>query len=168
MKELLFQLQHSLDQDHYYLCLFVALTIPDICGAISSDNGEANGQKYRDWYTQYVYPTFNTLTAEECYHYRCTALHQGKSIPNKNKDYHRIIFLEPNQRSRISVNRIKTPSETAIMIDLRSFVEAMIQATNGWLKVNESADNYKKNYTSFMQRYPNGFGQFVKGFPVIT
>lgn len=42
MKNLLEQIDHGLKVNLYYLSLFVALSIPDICGAIDSQNGEAS------------------------------------------------------------------------------------------------------------------------------
>lgn len=58
MRSLIDQIESSLESDLYYLTLFAALTIPDIGGALDSDNGEATGPKYIEWYEEWVRPRF--------------------------------------------------------------------------------------------------------------
>ena len=47
MRDFLAQIKMGLDQNLYFLSLFSALAIPDICGAIGSENGEASAEKYK-------------------------------------------------------------------------------------------------------------------------
>jgi len=82
MRDVLAQLRESLDANLYYLSLFVALSIPDICGAIDSENGEASGKKYAQWFDRYVAPKYHGfLVGEDCYRFRCSLLHQGGLRP---------------------------------------------------------------------------------------
>jgi len=59
MEELIKQIKISLDNNLYLLGLYTCLTIPDICGAVDTKNGIANGQKYRDWYKKYVFSNYS-------------------------------------------------------------------------------------------------------------
>ena len=104
MLGLIAQTRKALDADLYYLALFSALAVPDICGGIDSADGRASGARYRDWYTRHVIPRYDTLTADECYQYRCAALHQGRSEPSKMKDYDRVLFIEPTAATRLRIN----------------------------------------------------------------
>jgi len=54
MRHLLEQIKKGLDNNLYYLSLFAALALPDICGAINSESGEANKDKYVQWFNKYV------------------------------------------------------------------------------------------------------------------
>ena len=97
MRELLLQIKKGLDQNLYFLSLFSALAIPDLCGAMSSDNGEASPEKYKAWFDKYIAPKYNKfLNGEDCYYFRCSLLHQGSSQHNKS-NYKRF-FLSSHRR----------------------------------------------------------------------
>jgi len=46
MRDLLNQIQSAIETKAYYLALYTSLTIPDICGAMQSDDGKATKEKY--------------------------------------------------------------------------------------------------------------------------
>jgi len=62
----------------YWSLLHVAICLPDVCGALGSTNGEANGSKYRTWCDTNL-PPLPGLTSSELYSIRCKVLHQGRS-----------------------------------------------------------------------------------------
>jgi hypothetical protein len=64
----------------YYLALFGILAVPDICGALDSDNGRASGPKYKDWLRAHV--PEHAARADEIYGLRCSLLHQGRALPH--------------------------------------------------------------------------------------
>jgi hypothetical protein len=89
MKDFFNEIRSGLKHELYYLVLFSSLSIPDICGAISSSDGEATTQKYKEWFTTY-YPKKRTLgdleidtciTADICWDIRCSIFHRGSSRP---------------------------------------------------------------------------------------
>jgi len=170
MDELIAQTRAALNTNLYYLSLFSALTVPDICGALDSQDGVATGARYRGWYRTHVLPRFNTLSPEECYRYRCTALHQGRSEPSQSVDYDRVIFIEPAaaQRIQINVKRRTAGKDTASMIHLRDFVTAIADAADAWLAHIRGTEPFDTNYRRFMHRHPTGFKPFVSGPPIIT
>ena len=170
MIELIAQTRAAIGADLYYIALFSALAIPDICGAIESGDGEATGARYRAWYSQHVLPRYDTLSADECYRYRCTALHQGRSEPAKAKDYDRVLFIEPSaaQRLRINVKRMKAGGHVAIMIHVKDLIEAILAAAEHWIGTSQGTEPFQTNYDRFMHRQPNGFPPLVVGIPVIT
>lgn len=120
MLTLINQLERSLDSGLYYLSLFTGLAIPDIAGALDSDDGEAKGERYKAWHEEWVRPRFleqvlsqvppearghisnleNPLTGDACYRFRCSLLHQGSSQHPKSP-YARIIFIEPGSTSNV-------------------------------------------------------------------
>jgi hypothetical protein len=170
MTDLIAQTRAAFAADLYYISLFSALTIPDICGAFDSTDGVATGARYRDWYMKHVLPRYDVLSADECYHYRCTALHQGRSEPQKAKDYDRVLFIEPKAACRLHINvkRVKAKGDVAIMIHVEDLIEAILGAAEHWVASSRGTEPFESNHKRFMHRHPNGFLPFVSGVPVIT
>jgi hypothetical protein len=183
MNLLLTQLENSLKSENYYISLFTALTLPDIAGAMDSENGLATAQKYKNWFESWARPRFmelllktipeharahishmeNPLDGEACYLFRCSLLHQGRAVHPKNK-YSRIIFMEPRSTSNTIHYSIMND---ALCIDLESFCKEMIMGVRLWLKHVESTDLFQQNYENFVKRHPTGLSPFITGVPVI-
>jgi len=164
MQNLLDQIQKGLEDDLYYLSLFAALAIPDICGAIDSENGEADFSKYKNWFDEYVAPKYSgSLVGEDCYRFRCSLLHQGSSQHPKSS-YSRVLFVEPTATTNVFHNNIMND---ALNIDVRIFCNDIIEGAKKWLQKVENTDLYKQNYNKFMKRYPNGLKPYIVGVPVI-
>ncbi len=164
MKDFLEQVQIGLKVNLYYLSLFAALAIPDICGAISSQNGQADQTKYKKWFNEYVaYKYEGCLTAEDCYLFRCSLLHRGSSQDPKS-GYSRVLFVEPSATTNILHCNVVND---ALNIDVRRFCNDIIEGAKVWLQQYEETELYKKNYDKFMRRYPNGLASYIGGVPVI-
>ncbi|MDA2914269.1 hypothetical protein MYX77_10000, partial [Acidobacteriia bacterium AH_259_A11_L15] len=106
LREILEQIQRGLDHDLYYLALFVSLAVPDGCGAIGSEDGEAARKKYTDWFDKYVAGRYSGfLSGEDCYLFRCSLLHQASSQHPKST-YSRVLFVEPSATTNVFHNNI--------------------------------------------------------------
>ena len=165
MREFLTQIKKGLDTNLYLLSLFSVLAIPDICGAMNSENGEASAEKYKVWFNEYIAPKYNNfLNGENCYYFRCSLLHQGSSQHNKSS-YKRVLFIEPSATTNILHNNIMND---ALNIDVKIFCNDLVNGAEKWLDENENTDLYKKNYDKFMRRYPNGLPPYIVGVSVIS
>jgi hypothetical protein len=182
MHTLIDQLELSLTSKQYLLSLYVALTIPDIAGALSSEDGTAKGSKYAAWFEEWVHPqrtetvlakirpeyradfgpTQNPLSGEECYRFRCSLLHRGSTQHDKSP-FARIIFIEPGAADAVVTGQV----EDALCIDLDLFCREMISAARLWLKATKEDPNYLKNYERFIQRHEGGLAPYIIGVPVI-
>ena len=99
MRDLLAQIRAALDGNLYYLALFVTLAVPDICAALDSDTGEASAVKYKRWFDSNLGSLYGeAFTGEDCYHFRCSLLHQGTTQHPKGR-YARVVFLEPGAKT---------------------------------------------------------------------
>lgn len=164
MQNLLDQIQKGLEVNLYYLSLFAALSLPDICGAIDSIDGNATPKKYKKWFDEYVAPKYRGfLTGEDCYRFRCSLLHQGSSQHPKGT-YSRVLFVEPTATAMVCHNNVMND---ALNIDIRIFCNDMIEGARRWLQKVEKTDLYKENYNKFMKRHPNGLAPYIVGVPVI-
>jgi hypothetical protein len=163
MKELLQQIETAVTSGSYLLSLYVALALPDICGALESTNGRATGNRYKAWFNKWVSPKYEgSLTGEQCYAYRCGVLHQGRSRHEK-LGYTRIIFLEPSVNRKFHRNIIND----AFNIDLKIFCEDITQSVREWHNYVKDNVHFKENYSHFMKRYSNGIPPYIVGIPVI-
>lgn len=191
MRDYLQQIRTALDVNLYYLSLSASLTVPDICGALDSGNGRATPDRYKDWFNKYVAHKYDSawgmeryvedmpeelresilasvkphqfFTAEDCYYFRCSMLHQGTSEHPKST-YDRIFFVEPGTTD--NVFHLNTFDNT-LNIDAPTFCNDMIDSAVSWLDNVENTERYRRNYDRFMKRYPEGLAPFMTGFPVI-
>lgn len=183
MQALLDQLERSLDTRLYYLSLLTALAIPDIGGALDSDDGQASPERYKTWYEKWVRPRFkeqveqlvppharpytthveNPLTGDACYRFRCSLLHQGSSQHPKSP-FARIIFIEPG--STTNVIHYSTLNE-ALCIDLASFCREVIGGARLWLQLVDGTEPYQANYDRFARRHADGLAPYITGVPVV-
>jgi hypothetical protein len=174
MRLLLDQIEKGVDANLYYLSLFVSLCVPDICGALESENGLAGSDKYKKWIEQYLVKARpdkygDQLSSEHIWQFRCSLLHQGRSKHNKS-EYQRILFFEPGVEIGIlglhcCVVEAKT-KDKSLIIDVRQFCGDIINGAKVWLENNQSNKNYIKNYKNLIKRYPKGISP-VFGCPVI-
>jgi len=183
MRALIEQVESSLDSGLYYLSLFGALAIPDIAGALSSEDGEASGKKYAEWYEVWIRPRFlevvraslpentrqymkdteNPLSGTMCYLFRCSLLHQGSSQHQKSQ-YSRIIFIEPGVTTNVvHYGRLND----ALCIDLKLFCREVTSGARLWLQDVEQTQHYQQNYERFARRHANGLAPYIVGVPIV-
>lgn len=107
------------------------------------------------------------FTGEDCYYFRCSALHQGSAYPSKS-GYRRIWFFEPGSSVIGHLNRSSDGSGNVdLNIDINVFCNDIVGSAECWLGEVESTERYKTNYKKFMKRYPDGLLPFASGVPVI-
>ncbi|MGA2036505.1 MAG: hypothetical protein ABSH04_02855 [Acidimicrobiales bacterium] len=159
------------DSRFYYLALAGSLVIPDICGALESKDGGATGDRYKTWFDTHVAPrnvSYFTrkpyLTGEDCYRFRCSFLHQGRTQHPKS-GYTRILFIEPGPNPIIGHMNIVND---ALNIDVRLFCTEMVDSARQWLTGVVGTEPYETNLNAFVRRYPNGLAPYIGGMPVIS
>ncbi len=166
MRDFLEQIRVALEDSRlYYLTLFTCLTIPDICGAMGSANGKATSEKYKEWFDKYVAHKYSSfLTSEDCYRFRCSLLHQGRS-QHSMSSYSRILFVEPSTTTNVYHRNVLN---NALNLDVRIFCKDILAGAEDWLQDYEETELYRKNYGKFMKRYPEGLAPYIVGVPVIS
>lgn len=152
----------------YFIALMSALSLPDICGALESDDGRASGARYKAWFDQWVAYKYQvrgepSLTGHDCYMLRCAALHQGR-LSHDNAVIKRIIFIEPGAGQYTFHNNMMNG---CLNIDVQVFCSDMIGSVCDWFESVVGTNPFEKNHAQSMQRYPLGFGP-IHGAPVIA
>ena len=169
MRDFLAQIEAALDANLYYLALFAALTVPDICGAIESTDGLSTGKKYIQWFEKHIAPQYTSgdtkfLTGEDCYNFRCSLLHQGTSQHPKSS-YSRVVFVEPKAGAPVFHCNI---IDDALNIDVSRFCRDLVTAAIEWMADFHDEAQFQRNLNKFMRRYPDGLPPYIVGVPVIS
>lgn len=183
MRILLDQLEESLESKLYFLSLSVALMVPDVFGALDSEDGRATPKRYIDWYERWIRPEYasrimekfshesdfqpaaeNPFDGESCYYFRCSFLHQGRAA-HPRMGFSRVLFIEPRQ-SGLEIHY--TTLQDALCIDLRGFCLEMVSGARKWLAEFQEADRYKNNSASSLRRHQDGLKPYIDGVPVIA
>lgn len=165
MRDFFVQIRRGLDANLYYLSLSAALMVPDICGAMESEDGRADGSRYKSWFDRYVADRYGTFfTADDCWRFRCSMLHQGTSR-HPSGGYDRIFFVEPSTSPGVLMHL--NVFDNCLNIDVRVFCNDIVDGAERWLDEVETSERYQNNYYHYMKRHPNGLLPYVSGVPVI-
>jgi hypothetical protein len=164
MKDIIEQVRLANRAGIYYVALFSALALPDICAALESTDGQASKSKFIAWFDTHVAPRYNGfLDGETCYYFRCSMLHQGSTQHPRGR-YSRIIFVEPGNSGMILHNNI---INDALNIDVRIFCEDICEASEKWWNSVSASQQVQANFSRFVRRYPTGLAPYIGGIPVI-
>lgn len=161
MEDILAQIEAASEAGYYYVALFSALTIPDICAALESPDGETNGDRYIGWYDRNLDP--GPAAGKDIYRFRCSLLHQGRTTHPKS-NFSRIIFIEPGATTNVFHNCVVGD---ALLIDVQLFISDLLAATRHWLSSAKNMETFQKNSASFVARHPKGLKPYVDGVPII-
>ncbi|WP_143545049.1 hypothetical protein [Rhodococcus sp. RS1C4] len=127
----------------WFVALTTALALPDICGALASENGRATGSKYRAWVSQYIEGE-DEESAERLWKLRCSLLHQG-SMQTSGMDP--IGFLVPDegqsQMHGLSIQMSET--ERINMMSIPIFVDDVATGVGTWLNDVAGSSRFARN-----------------------
>lgn len=171
METMISQIRQAMESKLYYVALMATLAIPDIAGALSSEDGHANQTKYIDWYETWVRPRLiesrgreNPFTGQACYWFRCSMLHQGSSQDPKSRT-NRVIFIEPGAPN-YSIHYCLIGNEV-LLIQLDAFIEEALSGCELWLSSEKNTERFKRNFARFAAHHSNGLAPYVIGVPVV-
>ncbi len=145
---------------NWYGALFMALTLPDICGKIEYPS-KSSFQRYKDWFERYLEPHYTRpvgaaaivhkfLSGSDCYAIRCALLHEGTDEIGEQKAreaLERFHFTEPPQNGCTHCNQ----SGNLLQLQVDKFAIEMIQAIRSWLS-DISSDNEKQERLSKLMK----------------
>jgi len=133
----------SLSSKNWYAALFVALTVPDICGALEHPDRNSSA-RYVSWYNKYMLPRYSSamgsleelhvfLSGDDCYALRCSLLHEGTGDIERqkiSKTLQSVHFSEPSDKGgRLHCNQYKN----VLQLQVDVFCHDFIRAARQWL-----------------------------------
>jgi hypothetical protein len=162
MEELIRQIREANSAGLYYLALFAALALPDMCGALEAADGRANDDRYKDWFDCHVGPKYNgLLDGDTCYLFRCAMLHQGRMQHPGSR--WKIVFFDPAASATLHRNILYTQAGDILNIDVKIFCEDVASAAEMWLSNVRQLPRVAANLEKSVKRYRNGLQPFIKG-----
>lgn len=161
--QLLAQVRTASEAGLYYLALFGALTLPDICGALDSENGQSSGSKYKDWVRKYV--PEQASEAAELYGLRCSLLHQGRAKPHGG--LFPIAFTVAEGGPQLHNLSTEVGDDRVGWISIPIFIEELTRGVEKWLSEVGGSRIVARNLKKFARLRPEGLPPHVT-WPVIA
>ena len=118
----------------YWSLLHVTVCIPDICGALESDNGESTKAGYIAWSDHYL--PDQLLTGAERYRMRCKVLHQGRASTDQPGRYDGFAFTQPPTIGRPCHREIDGKT---LVLDVGQLAVETQAGAERWFQALESA-----------------------------
>jgi len=145
-------IKKSLETKNWFAALFMALALPDICGALEDPN-RGVGERYKDWFDRYLKPKYystgsTNFSAEDCYMLRCSCLHQGLSGRVGND---RIHFTIPDPSGRLNIHKNNLNGILQLSIDVFCFDICI--ATSSWAEKVNSDTNIQQRIKELIKIY---------------
>ncbi len=109
--------------------LHLMLALPDVCGALESDDGVATGPRYKDWCRRYL--TDPLLLPAERWDLRCVLLHQGRTLSGGGPAirYQRYTFAQPEEEGPTG-HRVE--GGTTLHLDVRTMAFEVTRVMRQW------------------------------------
>lgn len=164
MDSLLDEVDAALDTQLYYLAVLLSLTLPDICSALESFDGETRKPRYQAWVDTWFLPEYPMMTADDLYSLRCGVVHQGR-FGHRNMQFSRVIFSLPDGRNNVFHQNILND---ALNLDAVQFCRDMQTAVRSWWATQATDPHVQSNIPNLMQYRPDGLSPYMIGVPVIS
>jgi hypothetical protein len=157
----------SIKNCNWYAAIFMALTMPDICGKLEQPDKKTK-DRYIEWYNQYLLKTntmslFNKetvlLSGNDCYALRCSVLHEGSDVVS-TQEIHEIlskIHITTLGSHMIKINNI-------LSIDVSKFCEEMCQAVEKWYDDIKNVEIIVERISNVLEIKENGFSPIPGAF----
>lgn len=164
MDELIRQIRLAAAAELYYLALFGTLVLPDICGALASDDGRATAAKYKAWLRENV--PGQASDADTIYGLRCSLLHQGHSMPHGS--HYPIAFVYPSPAfGQLHNLSTEVGDDRVGWLSIPIFVDEVTDGAMRWFGEYGKTATVKRNVEKFVRLRPNGLPPHHGG-PVIA
>jgi len=159
------QIERALAAQLYYLAVVCALTLPDVCSALESPDGNTNGNLYKSWCDTWFTRSYQTLTSDDLYSMRCGVDHQGQ-LGHRHLQYSRILFTMPIPGRHIILHN--NVINDALNLDAVIFCRDMVNAMSRWYVQKKDDARVRANLPRLIQLHPNGLPPYIIGVPVIS
>lgn len=164
METLTNEIKNALTVKLWYAALVLALMLPDVCGALESQDGRSTPDRYKAWYDAWLAKKYKAvkMTADDLYFLRCGVAHQGR-FEHPGMRYKRIFFtLRPNG-SFFHCNILNN----ALNLDLVFFCKDMTESVEEWFEQKKTDKNIQANLARLVQFHPNGMLPYLQGVPAV-
>jgi hypothetical protein len=164
MDDLIKALELSVANKNWYGSLFVALSVPDICGYLESPTTDSP-TRYKRWFEKYMLPKYSRriggsstphifLSPSDCYALRCALLHEGRGkITGKpaREVLDRFHFISPPPSGQIHCNQ----SNNILQLQVDIFCNDILSGLREWLQDIQKVSEVKQRIGNILKVYPH-------------
>jgi hypothetical protein len=144
------------------IAISMATTLPDICAALSSEDGKSTKTKYIEWCEQNISKqNFSYFSPSDLYQLRCGLLHQG-NLTGPRSSVKRAIFLPKGTNSY--ANNIVND---AYFYSVDTFCNNLCDDVYKWCENSKNSGRVLANSQN-LYSYKDGFPPYVSGGVVIA
>lgn len=157
-------IEQALSNKNYVAALSLALTLPEICISLTTENGKTGRSKYAKWFEEFVSPCYEyskgsfSLNGKECYALRCSVLHNGthdvstaeilKDIANAAKKF--CFCTEEFGTFRMRVN-------DTVLLNVEDFCTNLCNGVYLWYVANATNEVVDNAMNNILQIHTEGF-----------
>jgi hypothetical protein len=165
VEEMIRQIRAASVTGLYYLALFGALSLPDICGALASSDGKASKSKYTAWLRDNV--PEQASDADLIYGLRCSLLHQGRALPHGGTFPIASVFPSPGAGQLHNLST-EVNGERVGWLSIPMFVDEVTRGAEVWFEKFGATETVTRNMEKFARIRPEGLPPHFAGSPVIA
>jgi hypothetical protein len=170
---ILSDIERAIEAHLYYPALLAALTLPEICTALTLDRSVFVKDKH---YIAFVdkYADGLGLTGAQCYQLRGGVVHRANLAGHPFFDSSHVIFTLPETKNRsgtrigIHALTLQSGESRAATFDLTKFCEVMIAAVRKWYEDHQNDAKVAANMGALIRYCPNGLAPFFVGAPIVA
>jgi len=165
MKNFVEAVEKAIEAKNFYGALFIALTLPDICGKIEFPKMPSS-KRYIKWFDKYMSDKYSSegtifLSGEDCYALRCSFLHEGKDDITEQKArgiLEEFMFMTEGPHCNLSQNNYVNGKRTKTFLQLRvdRFCSDICVAVKQWLKDVSSNKKIMEELNNTIKIYKPG------------
>lgn len=164
MDNLIKALELSLLNKNWYGSLFIALSIPDICGYLESPTKKSQ-IRYEEWFKKYLLHKYSSpigrqkiphvfLSGSDCYALRCSLFHEGREeiIDQRARQaIDRFYFIEPHPHGMIHCNQFNN----VLLLQVDIFCNDILSGLRKWIQDNQGNPDIGTRIGNILKIYPN-------------
>jgi hypothetical protein len=174
MNDLIKALESSIENKNWFASLFIALSIPDICGYLQSPH-ELSQIRYKIWFEKYMLKKYSSpvgisdtphifLSPSDCYALRCAILHEGReeiTDQSAREALDRFHFSEPPHEGSVHCNQINN----VLQLQVDTFCDDMLSGLREWFKNVKEDMVIMTRIRNMLKVYPyNPYMEGIGGF----
>lgn len=165
MENFINALESAIENQNWYGALFIALSIPDICGYLETPN-DGSQARYERWFEEYMLERYSSkigpdgtphtfLSPSDCYALRCALLHEGREeiIEQQAREaLDRFHFIEPpSEGLSIHCNQINN----VLQLQTDIFCSDILAGLNNWCNAIKDRAEVEERINNNLKVYPS-------------
>lgn len=169
LESILGDVQRCIDAGVFYPALAVALTLPEICLALTMTKDQFVKERH---YAAFIdgYTSANKLGVDglRCYRLRGGVIHRGHAAGHPFFGATHVTFTIPGPGVSIHNGTHRTREKVAVMLDLVAFCSEMEAGVRKWYAEHASNPTVIANVPAILSLRPDGVHPFIGGVPVVA